>query len=94
MVGRDLGGDAHAARFGLADERDAARGGGVAGEEPAAGRGGEGEIAREDDLLGDVGAAGNAEAFGDRPGIHRAAAHEVGVLAVDHHRAVERLAGL
>ena len=92
VMRRDLGGDARPARLGLADQRDAARRRRVAGEEPAPGRGGQGQIARQDRLLGDSGAAGDTEPVGDRPRVHRPAAHQGWLLAVDHNRAIERLA--
>ena len=79
-MGRDLGGDADAVRFGASYEVDAAGGAEVGDVDVGAGLLREGDVARDHVLLGRGGNAAQAEAGGDPAFVHDTAVRKAGVL--------------
>ena len=89
VVRGDLGGHAHAALLGLADQLRSLLGRHVRDVEPGTDAGGEDEVAGDHDLLGLVRPAGQTEQRRHPPLVHLGVRGEVGVLAVVHDHGVE-----
>ena len=86
---RDLGGDVHAALSRRADQRDRAGGRDVGDVQVRPGQVGEGDIARDERLLGAGGAASQAEPGGDPALVHLPLVNERRVFAVLRDRQPE-----
>ena len=89
VVRRDLGGDVHAALACGADQRDRAGGGDVGDVQVRPGQVREGDIARDERLLGAGGAAAQTEPGGDPALVHLPLVNERRVFAVLRDRQPE-----
>src|SRR5437762_199057 len=82
VVGRDFGGDADAATFAGAHDVDAAGGTDVGDVDVCASGFSQGDVARDHDLLGGGGPAGQAQALRHCAFVHGCALSQAGFLAV------------
>ena len=94
VVRRHLAGDAHAARAGGADQRDALGGGDVLDVERGAGGLGQRDVARDDLRLGLRRHAGQVAAFAMFARMHHTGFFQHVVLGVFHQHLAEQLGGV